>query len=152
LACDLRYSERKIGDIGFENCAPRGGVPMNVQVIEREGRPEWAILPYDEFLQLVEKAEMLQDINDYDQIIKAVEEGTEETVPAELAYILMEGENPIKAWREYRRLTQKQLADTVGISNPFLSQVEAGKRKASTKIMLRLAKALQVTLDDLVTE
>lgn len=125
---------------------------MNIQIIEREGKPEWAILPYEEFLQLVEQAEMLQDISDYDQIVNAVEKGEEETVPAELAYALIEGENPIKTWREYRRLNQKQLAEAAGISIPFLSQIESGKRKASTKIMVKLAKALQVMLDDLVTE
>ena len=95
---------------------------------------------------------MLQDISDYDQIVNAVEKGEEETVPAELAYALIEGENPIKTWREYRRLNQKQLAEAAGISIPFLSQIESGKRKASTKIMVKLAKALQVMLDDLVTE
>ena len=125
---------------------------MNVQVIAREGKPEWAILPYEEFLQLMEQAEMLQDISDYDQIVKAVETGEEETVPAELAYALMEGENPVKSWREYRGLSQKQLAELATISIPFLSQIESGKRKASTKIMVRLAKALRVLVDDLVTE
>jgi DNA-binding XRE family transcriptional regulator len=125
---------------------------MNIQVIEREGKPEWAILPYEEFLQLMEQAEMLQDISDYDQIVKAVETGEEETVPAELAYTLMEGENPVKAWREYRNLSQKQLAELADISIPFLSQIESGKRKASIKIMARLAKALRVLIDDLVTE
>jgi DNA-binding XRE family transcriptional regulator len=125
---------------------------MNIQVIEREGKPEWAILPYEEFLQLKAQAEMLQDISDYDQIVKAVETGEEETVPAELAYALMEGENPVKTWREYRSLSQKQLAELTNISIPFLSQIESGKRKASTKIMVRLAKALKVLVDDLVTE
>ena len=125
---------------------------MNIQIIEREGKPEWAILPYEDFLELVEQAEMLQDISDYDQLIKAVTEGKEELVPAELADALLEGKNPIKGWREYRRLSQKQLAEAAGISIPFLSQLESGKRKASAKIMLRLAKVLQVMLDDLVTE
>ena len=95
---------------------------------------------------------MLQDISDYDQIVKAVETGEEETVPAELAYALMEGKNPVKSWREYRSLSQKQLAELANISIPFLSQIESGKRKASTKIMVRLAKALRVLVDDLVTD
>jgi DNA-binding XRE family transcriptional regulator len=125
---------------------------MNVQVIKREGKPEWAILPYEEFIQLMEQAEMLQDISDYDQVVQAVEKGEEETIPADLAYALMEGENPVKTWREYRSLSQKQLADMADISIPFLSQIESGKRKASTKIMVRLAKALRVLIDDLVAE
>ncbi len=125
---------------------------MNVQVIKKEGKPEWAILSYEDFIQLMEQAEMLQDISNYDEIVQAVEKGEEETVPAELAYALMEGENPVKAWREHRSLSQKQLADAANISIPFLSQIESGKRKASTKIMVRLAKALKVLVDDLVTE
>ena len=39
-----------------------------VQIIERDGKPEWAVLPYDLYLQLAEEAEMLEDIRDYDAI------------------------------------------------------------------------------------
>jgi DNA-binding XRE family transcriptional regulator len=124
---------------------------MSVQVIERNGHPEWAILPYEEYLQLVEQAETLQDIQDYDRIKAAVESGEEEVIPAGSAYALAEGESPIKVWREYRQLTQQQLAELVGMSVPFLSQIETAKRKASMKIMVALAKALRVTVDDLIT-
>ena len=81
---------------------------MSVQVIERNGKPEWAVLPYEVYLQLVEQADMLQDLRDYDRIKAAVESGDEETVPAEVVYALLDGENPVKVWREYRNLTQKQ--------------------------------------------
>jgi len=124
---------------------------MSVQVIERNGHPEWAILPYEEYLQLVEQAETLQDIQDYDRIKAAVESGEEEVIPAGVAYALAEGESPIKVWREFRQLTQQQLAELVGMSVPFLSQIETAKRKASMKIMVALAKALRVTVDDLIT-
>jgi len=124
---------------------------MNVQLIERNGHPEWAILPYKEYLQLVEQAETLQDIQDYDRIKAAVESGEEEVIPAEVAYTLAEGESPVKVWREYRQLTQTQLAELVGMSVPFLSQIETAKRKASMKIMVAIAKALRVKVDDLIT-
>lgn len=39
---------------------------MNVQIIERDGKPEWAVIPYEMYMQLAEEAEMLQDIQDYD--------------------------------------------------------------------------------------
>lgn len=123
---------------------------MSAQVIERNGKPEWAVLPYEEYLQLLEQAEMLTDIGDYDRIKTAVEAGDEEVIPAELAYALMEGENPVKAWRGYRSLTQGQLAGLAAISIPYLSQIESGKRKASTRVMIALAKALRVKVDDLV--
>lgn len=123
---------------------------MNTQVIELNGKPEWAVLPYEDYLQLLEQAEMLEDIRDYDHVKAAIENGEEETIPAELAYALMEGKNPLRAWREHRGLTQQQTAEAVGISVPFLSQIEGGKRKASIKVLAGLAKALQVSVDDLL--
>ncbi len=125
---------------------------MSVQVIERNGKPEWAILPYEEYLRLVEQAEMLEDIQDFDQITAAVERGEEEVIPGEMAFALAEGGNSVKIWREFRNLTQQQLAESVGLSLPFLSQIETGKRKPSVRVLTRISKALQVTVDDLLVE
>ena len=35
---------------------------MSVQIIEKNGKPEWAVLPYEEYLRLVTEVEMLQNI------------------------------------------------------------------------------------------
>ena len=123
---------------------------MTVQLIERNGQPEWAILPYEEYLRLVEQAEMLEDIQDYDRIKAAVENGDEEVLPGEIVYSLADGENPIKVWREFRRLTQQYLAEKAGISVPYLSQLETGKRKASTRVLVAIADILRVVVDDLL--
>ena len=122
-----------------------------VQLIERNGKPEWAVLPYEMHLQLVEQAEMLEDIRDYDTAREAIERGEEELVPAEVVYAILDGANPIKAWREYRGLTQQQLAQAVGISSPYLSQLETGKRTGTAEVLAAIARALGVTLDDIVT-
>ncbi|MCA9930999.1 MAG: helix-turn-helix domain-containing protein [Anaerolineales bacterium] len=120
-----------------------------VQLILKEGQPEYAILPYDMYLQLVEDAEMLQDIKDYDEAIQAIEAG-EELVPGEIVFAIFDGENPIKVWREYREMTQAQLAKKAGISAAFLSQIESGKRTGSTDVLKAIAAALDLTLDDIV--
>ncbi len=125
---------------------------MSVQLIERNGQPEWAILPYDEYLRLVEQAELLEDIQDYDRIKSAVESGNEEVIPSEVVYALVGGENPVKVWREYRKLTRQQLAETTKISVPYLSQLETGKRKASTTVLVAIARILRVDVDDLITK
>lgn len=122
----------------------------SVQVIERDGKPEWAVLPYDVYLQLAEEAEMLQDIRDYDTVKVAIERGEEELIPSEVTFALLGGENPIKVWREYRGMTQQQLAEAVGISKPYLSQIETQKRTGRTKVLQAIAKALKITLDDIV--
>ncbi|MBE0698290.1 MAG: helix-turn-helix transcriptional regulator [Anaerolineaceae bacterium] len=123
---------------------------MSVQLIERNGQPEWAILPYEDYLRLVEQAEMLEDIQDFDRIKTAVESGSEEILPAKVVYSLADGENPVKVWREYRKLTQQQLAEIAKISVPYLSQIETGKRKASTRVLVTIANILQVDVDDLI--
>ncbi|NIM06696.1 MAG: helix-turn-helix domain-containing protein, partial [Armatimonadetes bacterium] len=122
---------------------------MNVQIIERDGRPEWAVLPYDEYLKLREEAEMLQDIRDYDAAKEALEQG-EELIPGEVALAILEGENSIRVWRKHRGMTQPQLAEAAGISTPYLSQIETGKRTGAPDVLAAIAKALGLSLDDIV--
>ena len=122
---------------------------MNIQVIERNGNPEWAIIPYKDYLRLVEEAEMLNDVLAYDMAIEAVKQG-EELVPSEVAYAILDGESPIRVWREYRGYTQQQLSEAAGISKPYLSQIETGKRTGTTEVLSGIAKALDLTIDDIV--
>jgi len=122
---------------------------MNVQVIEKNGKPEWAVIPYPEYERLVEEAEMLRDVQAYDEAKKAVAEG-EELIPSQVTYAILDGGNPVRVMREHRGLTQQQLAEAAGISTPYLSQIEAGKRRGSAGVLAAIAQALGLTLDDLV--
>ena len=123
---------------------------MNLQVIKQNNKPEWAVLPYKDYLELVEKAEKLQDIQDYDSAKLALERGDEELVPSEVVYAILDGEHPIKAWRENRSLSQQNLAQVAEISVPYLSQIETGKRKGSVEVLVAIAQALNLSLDDLI--
>ena len=123
---------------------------MNVQIIEKNGEPEWAVLPYEEYQRLVEEAEMLHDIQDYDEIKLAIASGTEELIPSKVTYALLDGENPIRVWREHRGLTQQQVAAEAGISKSYLSQLESRQRKGTTNVLAAIARVLNVSLDDLV--
>lgn len=88
---------------------------MSVQIILKEGKPEYAVIPYELYEQLVADAEMLEDIRDYDEAIRVVENG-QELVPSEVVYALLEGANPIRVWREYRGLTQGGCRHQRGLS------------------------------------
>ncbi len=122
---------------------------MSVQVIEKDGKPEWAVIPYEEYERLVEEAEMLQDVRAYDEAKKAIAEG-EELIPSEVTYAILDGVNPVRIWREHRGLTQQQLAEAAGISVPYLSQIESGKRTGSAEVLAAIAKKLGLSLDDIV--
>ena len=123
---------------------------MSMQIIERDGKPEWAVLPYEEYLQLVEQAEMLQDIRDYDEAKAALDKGDEELIPSQVVYAILDGENPIRVWREYRGMPQHELVEEAGISIPYLSQLERRVRTGSLEVLTANAKALRVSLDDVV--
>jgi DNA-binding XRE family transcriptional regulator len=124
---------------------------MSIQVIKQGDKPEWAVVPYDTYLQLVEKAEMLHDIQDYDSAKAALERGDDELIPSEVVYAILDGENAIKVWREFREMSQQELAEKAGISVPYLSQLETNKRRGSLEVLSSIAKALNVSLENIVS-
>ena len=124
---------------------------MDVQIIEKDGKPEWAVILYETYQCLVENAEMLQDIRDYDEAKKAIESG-EELIPSEVTYAILDGENPIKVWREYCALSQQQLVDAASISKPCLSEIESGEYTGDPGVLDAIAKALGLSLDDIGSE
>ena len=122
---------------------------MTVQLIKQGEEPEWAVIPYAEYLRLVEQAEMLQDIQEYDAARAALDRGDEELVPGEVVDALLSGANPIQVWRKYRGKTRQELAVQVGISVPYLSQLETNKRTGSLEVLSAIAQALHIALEDL---
>lgn len=122
---------------------------MKTQIIRKDGKPEYAIIPYSDYLQLVENAEMLTDTRDYDSAKKALASGEEELIPAEVVDRLLDGDNPVRVWREFRRLTAVELANACGVTAAAISQIESGKRKPSVALLKKIAKTLKIDLDTL---
>ena len=119
---------------------------MKVQIIEKNGKPEWAVIPYKEYRRLSEAAEMAEDVRDFDEAVSR----DEETVPHAVVQRLVMGEQPVKVWREYRGLTQAALARAARITPAYLSQIETGVREGSVRVLTALARTLQVDVEDLV--
>ena len=55
----------------------------------------------------------------------------------------------IRAQRELSEVSVRQFAELVGISNPYLSQIERGLRTPSEQVLQSIADALQVSADTL---
>ncbi|MBF4769204.1 helix-turn-helix transcriptional regulator [Nocardioides agariphilus] len=55
----------------------------------------------------------------------------------------------LKEQRTQSRLSLRQLADQVGVSNPYLSQIERGLRRPSAEVLQQLAKALRISAEQL---
>ena len=124
---------------------------MSVQIIEKSGKPEYAVIPYAEYQELLEMAQDARDIQDADVAMAELSAGEDESIPAAIAKRLMSGdEHTLKIWREYRGYTQESLGTEAGIGKSYVSQIEAGTKTGSTKVLRAIAKALQVEIDDLL--
>ena len=76
--------------------------------------------------QLIAQNDRIADLEDAISIAaakKAVESGEDELIPAEVVNRIIDGENPIRVYRDYRGLTQKDLAQKVDISGPYLCEL-----------------------------
>lgn len=125
---------------------------MSAQIIEREGRPEYAVIPYEEYQDLLRKAEELDDVTTFDRATRELAEGRDETVPGDVVDRLLAGENPVKVWREHRGLTQAALAGQAEVSQSYVAMIERGDRTGRIDALQKIARVLGVDLDDLVDE
>ena len=122
---------------------------MKVQTINRDGKPEYVVLPWAEYQALLEAAEDSIDGALLEAFRQKLATGQEETIPATIVDMLLAGANPVKVWREYRGLTQEALANQAGISKAYLCQIVTGKREGAIKTLRAIATALGVTVDEL---
>ena len=53
--------------------------------------------------------------------------------------------NNLKAWREFRQMTQEQLGEAAGTTASVISLLESGNRRLSLKWLLKLAPPLNTT-------
>lgn len=57
----------------------------------------------------------------------------------------------IQEWRIRLNITQEELAYEAGLSVPFISEIEHGKKKPSLDTVVAIADAMGVTLDEVMS-
>jgi DNA-binding XRE family transcriptional regulator len=101
-----------------------------VQIIKQNGKPAFAVIPYDDYLRLLPDEET--------------------AIPHEVVGLVVKnGMNLIKAWRTYLGLTQAEVAERAQISQAALSQMEKIENKHRTGTLNKLAKALGLSAEQL---
>jgi DNA-binding XRE family transcriptional regulator len=97
---------------------------MNVQVIKRDGEPEYAVLPWA----------------DYQALLQAVGRTAQGGGAAAATVALRQ----LARLREEKGLSVEELARSVGISPHYLSMIESGERQPDAAIQRALAWTLGV--------
>ena len=121
---------------------------QNVQIIEKDGQPEYAVLPFEDYRRMID---LLDDNSDRAAIDRALRENEAgDTIPGEIVNAILDGATPLRAWRQHREFTLEMLADRIGISKEHLSQIENGQKSGTVDIFRQLSNVLDVELDDLI--
>lgn len=107
---------------------------------------EMITIPRAEYDRLREAAEDLADLQAYEKAIAA----GEESIPADAVDRLIDGESPLRVFRDLRGLTQSALSAASGVNRVQIADIEAGRKSGSVETFRKLADALHVSIDDLV--
>jgi DNA-binding XRE family transcriptional regulator len=109
------------------------GVVMDIQIIARDGEPEYAVLPWAQYQALLKAA--------------GINETPSRPAPAPLAAspdTILPGLDQLRSLREGKGIAIEALARTVGISPSYLAMIESGERQPDAAIRRSLAWELTV--------
>lgn len=102
------------------------------QIIEKNGKPLFVLVPYEEYLQLGEQNNAL-------------------TVPQIVVEKhVLQNMSLIRAWREYLGLSQQTIAKRMGISHSAYSQMEHTEANPRRKTINKIATALNILPEQLL--
>lgn len=102
--------------------------PTDIQIINGpDGKPAFVVIPYAQYV---------------------AQHTDSDLIPHDVVSRMVDGATPIRAWREYLDLTQDEVAQRLGISQPAYAQQEtvSKPRKATRE---KIAAAFGINADQL---
>jgi mRNA interferase RelE/StbE len=96
----------------------------------------------DDVHKVVDDVEMLADVEAYDAAKARLEDGEDELIPLEITERRLRGESTLRIWREYRKLTQEQLAKKSKVSRALIAAIETNRKDGSVSTWKKLGAAL----------
>jgi len=107
---------------------------IDVQIINQGDKPAFAVLPYAEYLALMQSTQKV-----------------ESTIPHGIVGLCVTRRiSLLAAWRIYHGLSQLDLAEMIGVTQPAIAQMERSERRLQQRTLQRLADALRVLPEQLV--
>lgn len=108
---------------------------MDLQVISRDGEPEYAVLPWAQYQALLQAAGVA---------IPGTTPQTPADKPSGAASVDLPALDQLRALREAKGIEAAKLARTVGISPSYLELIESGSRAPDAAIQRSLAWELGI--------
>ena len=115
----------------------------NKHIIEYEGKPAFVVVPFNEYQELMALKRHMSDEELYLQAISR----EEEYFPEEIVQRVLQGHSPIRVYREYRNMSQEELAKKIGKTKQYISMLEKGERVGTIRTLKQIAEALNIEVD-----
>ncbi len=113
-------------------------IPTKHQVIEKDGVPLYVLVPYDEYVATNNRIK---------------KNSTKIYLPqAVVEKAAVEGKSLVRAWREYKHLSQKDVANRLSITQAAYCQLEKSEGNMRARTVAKIAAALDVTEQQLILE
>ena len=106
------------------------------QIISHNGKPAFAVIPWNEYQELIHK-QMESDESDV-------------WFPNEVVKANVRGDSLIKAWREYLKLTQAELAAKAGMKQSAMARLESNSVNPRKATLAKLAEAMGINIEQLI--
>ena len=101
---------------------------------------------YEDLLKSEEILEALEDAYTMRVVAEHLANPTE-GLPDSFMGRLLDHENPVLVYRDWRGLSQTELARRAGLHRVQIHDIESGKRRGSVDTLKKIAEALRVPLD-----
>lgn len=125
-----------------------------IQIITSPSGEQMVVLSKEEFDLMAANQfdEDAETVRIYRESMAAIERGDDIALPEAVWDRLEARESPVRVLRDFRAMTQKELAEAAGISQSYLSEIERGTREGTLSTIKAIAKALAVPLSVLTED
>lgn len=106
------------------------------QIIIKNGKPAFAVIPWDEYQELMHS--------------RIEPDEADVWFPNEVVKANARGESLIKAWREYFKFTQAELAARAGMKQSALARLENSNATPRKATITKLAEAMGIDVEQLI--
>ncbi|MCK9173853.1 MAG: helix-turn-helix domain-containing protein [Desulforhopalus sp.] len=108
-------------------------IDYDVQIIKESGRPAFVVVPYAKWIQL-------SGDNDAGGVY----------IPSEVRIMHAKtGLSLIASWRRHLKITQRELAEDLGMTQPAIAQIEKAGTKNRPETLEKIAHALKIEVEQL---
>ena len=105
------------------------------QVLYQGGHPAFVVVPFEDYQRAG-----LEGLLDSD--------AGEHYIPHEVVTLVVDGLSPIAAWRQYKKISQTELAERMGIKQPSLADMEKSQQPRRPTLQ-KAAEALGIHIEQL---